>query len=85
MSDARKITLDALEDACGVVPDHVDQTLSDLGLDSLDQVELLMELEVHLVDVVDGDFAFSGAHTVQQIIDLVKESQNGGDTTSQSG
>ena len=54
-------------------------TLNDLHLDSLDQVELLMDLEDTLeIDNLGGEgFTFTGETTVAQIITLVKEAIDG--------
>lgn len=70
-----EFVIETFDAALGVDVRNTNQTLAELGLDSLDQVELLMAFEDEIGDVVDDGFLFTNSTTVRDIINLVKEAQ----------
>ena len=77
MSDApsiRQRVIDAIArskrvDAAGIKPET---TFEELGMDSLDAIELLFEIEEEF-DLTVEDDAVQGKETVGQVIDAVRE------------
>ena len=66
----REVIYDILDDEFAVTPDSERQTIHQLGLDSLDQVELVIRLEEHLgIDLQDTQI--DSTTTVRYLIDLV--------------
>lgn len=83
MPTAREILIAAIAKTCGIHPGGIadDQTLSDLGADSLEVVEITMEVEAALGTTTQLDAAFEGdtEPTIAQIvvaIDAAMENAN---------
>lgn len=70
MPDTRTALVTAIVDALGLHPDGIadDQTLADLGADSLDMVEIVMEAEaaLNLSDYIESEVIETG--TVAEIV-----------------
>lgn len=70
MPDTRTVLVTAIADALGLHPDGIadDQTLADLGADSLDMVEIVMEAEaaLNLSDYIESEVIETG--TVAEIV-----------------
>jgi acyl carrier protein len=62
---------DILDDHFAVTPENPTQTLSQLGFDSLDQVELLIQLEEATGRDFGVEHGVNGETTVRYLIDMV--------------
>lgn len=72
-----KLIYDLLDDEFAVAPANVHQTIFQLGLDSLDEVELVIRLEEALnIDLTDAHL--DSTSTVQDLIDIATGAQANG-------
>ena len=72
MKTTREILIDAICESLGILPGGIadNQTLTDLGADSLDMVEItmLVELALNTTRQLDGAFDADSNPTVAQIV-----------------
>lgn len=78
MSDVAKQVIDVIAECAGVDADQVkpEQTLVSLYFDSLDQLELVMELEEHFGVEINDDAA-EQCKTVADVVALVERTVGG--------